>query len=99
MTTSDNTNNNNSGDEKYEVDGEWLKTTLTEMGKQFTKLSETMAELKPKETKSDSNEPQPPTQAPPLAEVKVNQEEVKESQTTNGPRSRLVIRGPKFLKR
>src|SRR6266550_3205762 len=97
MTTSDNTSSNN--DEKYEVDSEWFKTTLTNMGSQFTKLSEAIAELKPKETKSDSSEQQPPTQTQPLAEVKVNQEEVKESQTKSGPRSRLVIRGPKFLTR
>src|SRR5215471_3258953 len=104
QTTSDNSNNSNSGnsektEERYEVDSEWLKGKIEGLEQGFSKIVESLALLKPSETKSDSEEPKTEQQTKP-SEIQVTQSEGHVDQgnqsQNNRPRSRLTIRGPKM---
>lgn|SRR5215471_4500477 len=86
-------------EERYEVDSEWLKQRLTSLEEGFSKIADLLS--KQSEQRSHSEEPQEkPQEKPSEIEVKqVVQEDKNQSQQTNRPRSRLVIRGPKMLRR
>ena len=76
-----------------EVDAEWLKSKIEGLEASIANLLSNKSE-----PKSDSTEQAQTTQVEP-SEVQVVQEDQKESPKRNGPKSRLVIRGPKFLTR
>lgn len=85
---------------KYEVDSEWLKAQLTGLGSSLANLTEKLALLTPNETKSNSEEQTQQTQQTP-SEIEVQQKagpvgsEVQQTKR----KSRLVIHGPKMLRR
>jgi hypothetical protein len=88
-------------DEKeYEVDSEWLKAKLESLESGFSKIVETLS--KQSETRSNSEEPKETPQTQP-SEIQVTQPvghvEAAPQNQNNKPRSRLVIRGPKLLRR
>src|SRR5215471_4909428 len=97
MTQEDTSSQND--DQRYEVDSEWLKQRLTSLEEGFSKIADLLS--KQSEQRSHSEEPQEkPQEKPSEIEVKqVVQEDKNQSQQTNRPRSRLVIRGPKMLRR
>src|SRR5215471_12423084 len=98
MSESETSNQNNS-DERYEVDSEWLKQRLTSLEEGFSKIADLLS--KQSEQKSHSEEPQEKPQEKP-SEIEVKQtvrEDKEQSPQISRPRSRLVIRGPKMLRR
>jgi hypothetical protein len=88
-------NEERSEEEKYEVDSEWLKQRLESLETGFSKIIEKL-DLMPNEKRSDSEEQQEKPQITP-SEITVQQEtkEIPHPQR----KSRLVIRGPKMLRR
>src|SRR5215831_18301222 len=87
-------------EERYEVDSEWLKQRLESLEAGFSKIVEKL-DLMPNEKKSDSEEQQEKPQVTP-SEITVQQEATltrgKEAPAKQH-KSRLVIRGPKMLRR
>src|SRR5215831_19313774 len=91
----------NSEDARYEIDGEWLKQRLENLEAGFSKITEALS--KTSEERSSSNEPKKEELTTP-SEIQVTQTKAalegnEQSQQTRRPRSRLVIRGPKVLRR
>jgi len=82
-------------EEKYEVDSEWLKAKLETLETGFSKIVEKL-DLMPNEKKSDSEEQQEKPQTQP-SEITVQQSAPVQPQQRH--KSRLVIRGPKMLRR
>ena len=83
--------------ERYEVDGEWLKSKIEALEAGLASLVS-----KQSESKTDSDEQQSQTQTTP-SEIQVQQnhgrESQEESQKKSGPKSRLTIRFPKMSTR